>query len=329
MTASPTHDLMWMPLRRPELSDVLAWHPQPVPVLPALCAVLWLAYSWGVLRLRGRGHRWPVARWASWTAGLLTVVAVTGTAVNGYAMRLFSFHMVQHMVLSMLSPLLLLMGAPVTLCLRALPAQGTGSHPRRLLVRCLHSRVLSVLTKPVVTLPLFISSLYGLYFTPVFDAAMRTWWGHDLMLVHFLAVGLLLFWPIMAIDPSPRATSPVLRMLELFVAMPFHAFFGVIVMTSTTLLVRTFTTTPPGWAIGQLGDQRLGGGIAWAFSEIPTLLVVAALFVQWARASEREARRADRAAARDHDQLLRDYNAWLAGLSRQHSRRSADPGAAR
>ncbi len=118
-------------------------------------------------------------------------------------------------------------------------------------------------------------------------------------------------------------------MLELFVAMPFHAFFGVIVMTSTTLLVRTFTTTPPGWAIGPLSDQKLGGGIAWAFSEIPTLLVVAALFVQWSRASEREARRGDRAAARDDDRLLRDYNAWLSGLSRQGSSRPADTGVAK
>ncbi|WP_460935897.1 cytochrome c oxidase assembly protein [Phycicoccus ginsengisoli] len=296
----------------------MAWHPQPLPLLPALCLAAFIAYSWGVLRLHRRGHTWPVGRWISFTGGLVTVVAVTGTALNGYAMRLFSVHMVQHMVLSMVSPLLLLMGAPVMLCLRATPSRGAGSFLRRAVVRCLHSRVLSVVTKPAVTLPLFIVSLYGLYFTPVFDAAMRTWWGHDLMLVHFLVVGLLLFWPIMAIDPSPRATSPVLRMLELFVAMPFHAFFGVIVMTSTTLLVRTFRTTPAGWGVVPVSDQQLGGGIAWAFSEIPTLLVVAVLFVQWARASDRESRRSDRAADR-HDDALDAYNAWLGRLAREGS----------
>jgi cytochrome c oxidase assembly factor CtaG len=319
---------MWMPLSEPDLGSIAAWHPQPIPVLPVLCLLAWLAYAMAVVRLYRRGHRSPVGRGVSFTAGLLTVVAVTGTALNGYAMRLFSVHMVQHMVLSMLSPLLLLMGAPVTLCLRALPARGVGSHVRRTLVRCLHSRVLSVATKPAVTLPLFIGSLYGLYFTPVFDAAMRTWWGHDLMLVHFLAVGLLLFWPIMAIDPSPRATSPVLRMLELFVAMPFHAFFGVVVMGSTTLLVQSFREAPPGWPTTAVGDQQLGGGIAWAFSEIPTLVVVAALFVQWSRSSEREARRADRAADRS-DEALDAYNAWLAELARADGRRATDSGAGR
>lgn len=313
-----TAALMWMPLHPPVLRTLVAWHPQPLPLLPALCLAAFVVYSWGVLRLHRRGHTWPVGRWISFTGGLVTVVAVTGTALNGYAMRLFSVHMVQHMVLSMVSPLLLLMGAPVMLCLRATPSRGAGSFLRRAVVRCLHSRVLSVVTKPAVTLPLFIVSLYGLYFTPVFDAAMRTWWGHDLMLVHFLVVGLLLFWPIMAIDPSPRATSPVLRMLELFVAMPFHAFFGVIVMTSTTLLVRTFRTTPAGWGVVPVSDQQLGGGIAWAFSEIPTLLVVAVLFVQWARASDREARRSDRAADR-HDDALDAYNAWLGRLAREGS----------
>ena len=328
MTTGPTGNLMWMPLLRPQLDRLLAWHPQPVPVLPLLCLLAWLAYTCGVVRLLRRGHRWPLARWASFTAGLLTVTAVTGTAMGGYAMRLFSVHMVQHMVLSMLSPLLLLMGAPVTLCLRALPARGAGSGARRALVSCLHSRVLSVAAKPAVTLPLFIGSLYGLYFTPVFDAAMRTWWGHDLMLAHFVAVGLLLFWPIMAIDPSPRTTSPVLRMLELFVAMPFHAFFGVIVMGSTGLLVRTFASTPPGWDTAPVTDQQLGGGIAWAFSEIPTLLVVAALFVQWSRSSEREARRADRAPDRS-DEAFNAYNAWLAELARADGRRATDQRAGR
>jgi putative copper resistance protein D len=321
--------LMWMPLRPPRLGTLLAWHPQPLPVLPVLCLMLWLAYTAGVMRLLGRGHRWPVGRSVSWTLGLLTVVAVTGTAVNGYGMRMFSVHMVQHMVLSMLSPLLLLMGAPVTLCLRALPTRGTGGRIRRRLMRVLHSRTLRVLTAPMLTLPLFIASLYGLYFTPLFDAAMRTWWGHDWMLLHFVAVGLLLFWPIMAIDPSPRTTSPVLRILELFMAMPFHAFFGVVVMTSTTLLVHSFARSPSGWSTSPLSDQRLGGGIAWAFSEIPTLLVVAAVFAQWSRSSDREARRSDRAAARDGDQALREYNAWLAQLSRTHPSRPANPGGTR
>ncbi|MGW0228160.1 cytochrome c oxidase assembly protein [Actinopolymorpha singaporensis] len=111
---------MWMPMSAPTLARLLAWHPQPVPVFPVGCAGVLLAYTVGMVVLRQRGVRWPVGRWVVFVVGLLTVVAVTGTGVGGYGMRLFSVHMVQHMVLSMLSPVLLLPGAPVTLALRAL-----------------------------------------------------------------------------------------------------------------------------------------------------------------------------------------------------------------
>jgi cytochrome c oxidase assembly factor CtaG len=306
---------MWMPSAAPDLLRLVRWHPQPIPVVPVLCLLLAAAYAWGVVHLRRSGHSWSPGRCVSWAAGLATILAVTATGVGGYSMELFSVHMAQHMVLSMLSPLLLVMAAPLTLALRALPARGGAAGLRRVLLVLLHSRAASALTAPALTLPLFIVSLYGLYFTPLFDAAMGSWFWHDWMLLHFVAVGLLLFWPILAIDPSPRTTSPVLRIIELFMAMPFHAFFGIAVMTSTTLLVRTFALPYPPWRTGALADQHLGGGIAWAFSEIPTLLVVAVILVRWSRSSDREARRLDRAASRDGDKALLAYNAWLARLA--------------
>ena len=306
---------MWRPAVPPDVLRLLAVHPQPLPVMPALCVVLAVAYGAGVLRLHRRGHGWPPGRSVSWTIGLVSILAVTATGVGGYGMTLFSVHMAQHMVLSMLSPILLLMGAPVTLALRALPAGGRYGGPRRALLRVLGCRPAGILTSPAVTLPLFIASLYGLYFTPLFDAAMRTWWGHAWMLLHFLVVGLLLFWPILAIDPSPHRTSPVIRILELFVAMPFHAFFAVTVMMGTTLLVRSFAHVDPSWGTTALDDQRTAGGIAWGFSEVPTLLVLVAVILQWSRSSEREARRGDRAARRDGDRELRAYNAWLGQLA--------------
>ena len=315
LPASGMSGPMWKPAMPPDAWRLLVIHPQPLPVLPALCLVLTAAYGGGVLRLRRRGHRWPPGRSVSFAVGIMTVLSVTATGIGGYGMALFSVHMAQHMVLSMLSPIFLLMGAPVTLALRALPAAGRFSMPRRALLRVLGSRPAGILTSPAVTLPLFIASLYGLYFTPLFDAAMRSWWGHNWMLLHFLAVGLLLFWPILAIDPSPHRTSPVIRMLELFAAMPFHAFFAVTVMMSTTLVVGSFGRIDPSWGITALGDQRMGGGIAWAFSEVPTLLVLVAVVVQWWRSSEREARRGERAARRDGDRELRAYNAWLGRLA--------------
>jgi putative membrane protein len=307
---------MWMPAAPPTLGRLLAWHPQPLPVEPVACLLALAAYLLAVRRLRRRGDRWPITRTLLWTAGVISGALVTCTGVGGYGMELFSVHMVQHMVLSMFTPILLLLGAPVTLALRALPAAGRGrTGPREVITWFLHSRLARVISSPMYTLPLFIGSLYGLYFTPLFDFAMHSWLGHEWMLVHFLAVGLLFFWPIMGVDPAPRRPSHVLRMLELFIGMPFHAFFGIAVMMSSGLIVGFFAHPPAAWHISPLADENTGGGIAWAFSEIPTILVLLALLTQWVAADRRAAARADRQADRDNDAELAAYNAYLARLA--------------
>jgi cytochrome c oxidase assembly factor CtaG len=281
------------------------------------CVLLLVLYGWAVLRLRLRGDRWPVGRTAAFTVGVLTVGVTMCTRLDDYGMVMFSVHMVQHMILSMLSPILLLLGAPVTLALRALPAAGRGrTGPRELLVKLLHSRYLTVITHPAFTIPLFIASLYALYFSPLFDLLMRSQAGHLAMMVHFLAVGLLFFWPIMGIDPGPHRPGYVMRMLELFAGMPFHAFFGIAVMMASEPLVNTFRHPAASLGIDPLNDQTSAGGIAWAFSEVPSVIVLIALLFQWYTSEQRQARRTDRAADRDGDAELVAYNAYLASLDR-------------
>jgi cytochrome c oxidase assembly factor CtaG len=308
----------WMPMTPPTLERLLAWHPQPLPFFPLACLVALVLYVSGVVRLTRRGDRWSPWRTSAWVGGLVSVLAVTGTGTGGYGMQLFSVHMVQHMVLSMLSPIFLLLGAPITLALRALsPAPRGRTGPRELLVRVVHSRVAQVLCHPAVTLGLFVASLYGVYFTPIFDDLMSSWWGHTAMLVHFLLVGLLFFWPIVGADPAPRRTPHLLRIIELFVAMPFHAFFGIALMMSTGLIVRFFGNPPGSWGVSPMADQNLGGGIAWAFGEVPTVIVLAVVFAQWSRDEGRLQVRMDRAADRDGDAELAAYNDYLARLNRR------------
>ncbi|UWE10118.1 cytochrome c oxidase assembly protein [Actinacidiphila bryophytorum] len=279
------------------------------------CVLLLALYGYAVVRLHRRGDRWPVGRTAAFATGVLTVGVTMCTRLNDYGMVMFSVHMVQHMILSMLSPILLLLGAPVTLALRALPAAGRGrTGPRELLVKLLHSRYLRVVTHPAFTIPLFVASLYALYFSPLFDFLMRSEAGHLAMMVHFLAVGLLFFWPIMGVDPGPHRPGYVMRMLELFAGMPFHAFFGIAVMMASEPLVTTFKHPPASLGIDALGDQTAAGGIAWAFSEIPSVIVLVALLFQWYTSEQRQARRKDRAADRDGDAELVAYNAYLASL---------------
>ncbi|MFD7975001.1 cytochrome c oxidase assembly protein [Streptomyces sp. NPDC059071] len=272
-------------------------------------------YGWGVTRLRGRGDAWPVSRTVLFAVGVLSIALVMCTGLNDYGMVMFSVHMVQHMVISMLSPILLLLGAPVTLALRALPVAGRGSlGPRELLLKLLHSRYMRVVTHPAFTISMFIASLYGLYFTPLFDFLMESKTGHVAMMVHFLMVGLVFFWPIMGVDPGPHRPGYVMRMLELFAGMPFHAFFGIAMMMATEPLVKVYENPPASLGIDALSDQNAAGGIAWAFSEIPSVLVLIALVYQWYHSEQRQAVRKDRAADRDGDKELEAYNAYLASL---------------
>ncbi|MBA6436008.1 MULTISPECIES: cytochrome c oxidase assembly protein [Streptomyces] len=279
------------------------------------CVLALGLYGWGVARLRRRGDAWPVGRLVSFVLGVLTIAVAMCTKLNDYGMVMFSVHMVQHMIISMVSPILLLLGAPVTLTLRALPAAGRGRKgPRELLVALLHSRYMRIITHPAFTIPLFIASLYALYFTPLFDFLMESKAGHIAMMVHFLAVGLVFFWPIMGVDPGPHRPGYVMRMLELFSGMPFHAFFGIALMMASEPMVGAYQHPPASLGVDALSDQTWAGGIAWAFSEIPSVIVLVALVYQWYKSEQRQARRIDRTADRDGDQELAAYNAYLASL---------------
>ncbi|GGW57831.1 cytochrome c oxidase assembly protein [Streptomyces galilaeus] len=292
----------------------LQWSPDPF-FLVACLATLGL-YAWGVVRLRRRGDAWSAGRTVAFVVGVLTIMLVMCTRLNDYGMVMFSVHMVQHMVISMLSPILLLLGAPVTLALRALPTAGKGRKgPRELLLMLLHSWYMRIVTHAAFTIPLFIASLYALYFTPIFDFLMGSGLGHAAMMVHFLAVGVVFFWPIMGVDPGPNRPGYLMRMLELFAGMPFHAFFGIALMMASTPMVKTFENPPASLGIDALADQNAAGGIAWAFSEIPSVLVLIALLFQWYGSEQRQAKRQDRAADRDGDKELEAYNAYLASLS--------------
>ncbi|MER5802554.1 cytochrome c oxidase assembly protein [Streptomyces mirabilis] len=287
------------------------------PFFLVACLVGLGLYGWGVVRLARRGDKWSVGRTIAFVFGVLTVMLVMCTKLNDYGMVMFSVHMVQHMVISMLSPILILLGAPITLALRALPVAATRGNkgPRELLLMFLHSRYMRIITHPAFTIPLFIASLYALYFSPIFDFLMGSKTGHIAMMCHFLAVGLVFFWPIMGVDPGPHRPGYLMRMLELFAGMPFHAFFGIALMMASAPMVETYKNPPASLGIDALSDQSAAGGIAWAFSEIPSVLVLIALLFQWYASEKRQARRTDRAADRDGDKELEAYNAYLASLN--------------
>jgi cytochrome c oxidase assembly factor CtaG len=292
-----------------------------------LAAVLAGLYGAGVVRLARRGDRWPVRRTVNWYIGIVILVLVTQSGVARYSPVLFSVHMTEHMVLSMLVPIFLVVGAPITLALRALkPAARRGDRgPREWLTVILHSRVMRFFSHPAIATAIFIVSTYALYFTPLFAAAMQEHLGHIAMTAHFLVSGTLFFWVIIGVDPAPHKLPHVGRLLLLMVTMPFHAFFALAVMSMGTLLASNwYNQLGRTWGASPLSDQQTGGAIAWGFGEIPTLIVVLTLAVQWWRDDDRRARRADRradaAAARSGgtgDPELDAYNVYLAKLNKR------------
>ncbi|MGW5161038.1 cytochrome c oxidase assembly protein [Nonomuraea wenchangensis] len=285
-----------------------------------VAAVLAGLYAAGVVRLRRRGDAWPWGRTASWFAGVALLVFVTQSGLARYAKVMFDMHMIEHMTLSMVVPIFLVLGGPVTLALRALkPAVRKGDRgPREWITTILHSRYTKVVTHPVVATVIFVASTYALYFTPLFESAMTEHLGHIWMTVHFLVSGCLFFWVIIGVDPGPNRLPHVGRLLMLFVTMPFHAFFGIaLMMTGSVIASGWYDQLGRTWGDNLLQTQQDGGAIAWGFGEIPTLIVLLAIAFQWYRDDDRQARRNDRRADRGAtDPELDSYNAYLARLNK-------------
>jgi cytochrome c oxidase assembly factor CtaG/putative copper export protein len=324
----------------PEAADdrvaALLGYPMPPPVsfrtyfTQFYAETLWLAvvavllglYAAGVVRLLRRGDRWPVLRTVFWVVGCLALAFVTSGGPGVYGRVHFSTHMLQHMTLMVVVPLLLVFGAPLTLAMRTLTARTDGSlGPRELLLKLVHARVLKVLGHPLVAAVLFTGSLTVFYYSNLFELAMFTHTGHVLMTAHFLLTGYLFIWSLVGIDPGPARPPYPFRLVLLLVTLAFHAFFGISLMSSGALLA------PDWWhALGQsddaalLQDQQNGGAIAWGAGDIPSLLLGLALLVSWVRSDAQETKRKDRQADRDNDAELREYNETLEAMARRQGR---------
>jgi cytochrome c oxidase assembly factor CtaG/putative copper export protein len=322
----PLVELLGFDMPAPMTAARLIAGPLPDMFFLTVVAVGILAYVAGVRRMRRAGHHWPVGRTVSWVGGMLLLAAITGLGVARYAYVLFSVHMVQHMILSMVVPILLVGGAPVTLALRTLrrPADPQVRGTREWLLLILHSRTARLLSHPLVALGIYVASLYGLYLSDVLGTLMRYHLGHLAMLVHFVFAGYLLFWVLIGVDPGRRRVHPALLTVVHLLAMVSHAFFGFVLLQSTTVIAAGwYTAVHPPWAEALLADQRLGASLAWAFGEIPAVIIMLVLVRQWIRSDEREQARLDRAADRaerhgEQDELAR-YNAYLTATAQRRS----------
>jgi putative membrane protein len=249
------------------------------PITGVAVAASAAVYAFGVARLREKGRRWPAWRSCAFGGGLAVLVVALCSGLAHYDTSVFALHVLQHLLLAMVAPPLLALGAPITLALQA-----SSRRAHRGILAVLHSRPVVAVTNPLVVLVLFGGSIIGLYFTPVYALSLRHAWLHDLVHLHFVVVGCLFFWPIVGLDPVRWRLPYGARLLYVIVALPFHSIAG---------LALTLSSAPlwPGWHT--VADQQAGGGVMLLGGDLITLMAFGVVFRQWMAAEQRAAARAD------------------------------------
>ncbi len=318
---SPAETLTGQPLPPPETLHTLLFGADVDPLWLLVAGFGIFFYLAGVWRLHRRGDRWPVGRTISWIFGMLVLAYITSGGIAMYVDYLFSAHMTMHMVLTMLVPLLLVPGAPVTLAARAIRKRTDGSRGgREWILLAVHSPVAKVLANPFVSALLFAGSLWVFYYSPLFRWATADHIGHEWMIAHFLITGYLFVQSLIGIDPVPYRLAYPFRLLLLLGTMVFHAFFGLTIMSASGMfLPEWFGAMGRTWGQTPMQDQVTAGGIAWSIGEIPTFALAVIVAVQWSRSDARETKRRDRASDRSGNADVAEYNAMLKRMAERDS----------
>jgi putative copper resistance protein D len=262
--------------------DLEVW----LPVIAAGVLFVWL------VRSIDRAHPTspvPRRRIASWFAGLAVLIVALQSPIERYDTTLFSVHMVQHLLVTLVAAPLLLLAAPVTQLMRAAPSDVR----KRVLLPVLHSRVLVLLASPVIAWVVFAAFGYVAHFSPLFDAALEDPTLHSLEHVLFLATALLFWWPVVALDPLPRRLSPVARVGYLGLGMPWASFLGLAIFSASTILYPHYATLDRTWGPSPLEDQALAGGLMWAVGDLVFIIGLVLAVRVWLKAEEVEGRRID------------------------------------
>jgi cytochrome c oxidase assembly factor CtaG len=303
----------------PTYSNVIfGWNPEWLILTLSLVAAA--LYAIGVWRVKHNEIRWSTLRTISFMVGIGLVIWTTSSGISMYSKVSFQYHMIQHMVLSMIAPIFIVLSNPITLALRALPAKKVAEHrnAREWILAALHSNYSRRSTHPLFVLGVFIFGLYAMYFTPLFATLMGSHTGHIFMEVHFLISGLLFTYVVIGADPSPREIPYWSRLMIVLVGLSLHAFFAIALMQSTQPIgVDWYIQVQPPWVTSLLADSQAGGSIAWALGEVPTFVLLIIVAVMWARSDTRLAKQLDRAADRDGDVDLKEYNAGLSALNKR------------
>jgi putative membrane protein len=250
----------------------------------------------------------PRVRIAAFLGGLFALEVALQSGMAAYDDTLFSAHMVQHMLLVLVAAPLLVLGAPITLLLRA----ATPEQRKLLILPVLHSRPVRFLGHPVVAWILFTVVMWGTHLTPLFEAALVDPMAHYFEHALFLGSALLFWWPVVGADPGPYRMSYPARMLYLGLQMPQSTFLALTLYSATAPLYPHYATLGLSWGLDPLNDQQGGAALMWVWGDLTFLVAMLGVLAAWLRADEAKTVREERR-----------MDAQLAAINERGARRSA------
>jgi putative copper resistance protein D len=259
------------------------WGPFSICVTVALVAI-----GYGYLRadwsLAGRGRRWPGRRTAAFLAGLVAVDLALQSPVATFTGSYFQAHVTQHLLLMVVAPPLLALGAPSTLLLQT----ASRANKKRWLA-VLRSRPFAVASHPVLVWFFYFGAMFAFFLSPLLNFAMGHMAVMDVINLTFLLGGTFYWWPMVGLDPIVHWKMGFgARIANLALGVPFEAFLGIAIMSQRAPIASMYT----------VASTRAGGALLWAATEVATFAGMVPIFLQWMRADDRAGRRADARAPR-------------------------------
>ncbi len=244
------------------------WRPEAGVIVAA--TFLAAGYGAAVRRTVATGHPWPRVRTVCFGAGILTILAIGCSFLGVYDDTLFWVRSVQNILLLMVVPLLLALGAPIRLVTGLLPAA-----TRARLAALLHCRVARVLTFPLVVTVLLVLPILVLYLSPLYELTLRNPAAAAVSGSVLVVTGFVYFWTRFRIDPTPRTDSYGVTLWITVVEMIGDAVLGVVLWLGPLVAAGFYAALARSWGPDLRTDQIIGAGVLWIGGDVAGLPFIA------------------------------------------------------
>ncbi len=256
-----------------------AWNWNPLPTL--LLLVFAYLYLNGLSNWERPSH--PISRWqkASFFTGLFLIFISLQSPLDNLSEHMLSFHQLQHFLLRMMAPLLVLLGAPLTPVLRGLPPWVLQRIVRPTVRHSLARAAYEKLTNPVITVALFMGVLYLWQFPGAFNLSLRNEFVHALMHITMTFSGFIFYWAV--IDPKPHRSRVHygVRVLYLGLIVLPNTVLGAVITFSRGIIYTGYEDVYQPFGISLLTDQQLGGLFLWVPGDMISILVAGIVMIMW------------------------------------------------